>query len=343
MSPAPSGRRRQVEQALAVRGHERGDEDQRRDPLGAVRRRLGDDDAAHAVADEDGRLRPLGQHRADAVGAALERDLLDRRLVRRRRRGGRASRPCGRRLERVDDRLPASRRRRRRRGRGRSGPSRAITRLERQHELALRAARSRRARARARPPRAGTSRSTCGRSAPVAASSAIASIPGRSGSTRMPVTRTRSPAASRSASRPAPDGTEMKHPAVAQRRRARRRRLAADEVEHDVDVADAILDGLARVVDRLVGAEPGQERVLGRARRPDHVGAARLRDLHRQVPDAARGARGPARAALPRRRRSRRAPARPSARRAAAPPPRRRRAPSGIRASWRDGEVTYSA
>ena len=66
-------------------------------------------------------------------------------------------------------------------------------------------------------------------------------------------------------------------------------RLAADEVEHDVDVADALLDGLARVVDRLVGAELGQERVLGRARRPDHVRAARLGDLHRQVPDAAGG------------------------------------------------------
>ena len=47
--------------------------------------------------------------------------------------------------------------------------------------------------------------------------------------------------------------------------------------------------GRGRVVDRLVGAQLREEVVLGGARRADHVSASRLRDLHGEMTDAARG------------------------------------------------------
>src|SRR5262245_3200628 len=78
-------------------------------------------------------------------------------------------------------------------------------------------------------------------------------------------------------------------PAVAQRRKRGPAGLPADKIEDDVGVADAFLDGFAGVVDGLVGAELGQERVLGPAGGADHVGSARLGDLHRQVPDPSGG------------------------------------------------------
>ena len=65
--------------------------------------------------------------------------------------------------------------------------------------------------------------------------------------------------------------------------------LAADEVEHDVDVANGLLDRAEAVVDRLVGAQLGEEPVLGRAGRADHVRTARLRDLHGEMADATGG------------------------------------------------------
>ena len=63
--------------------------------------------------------------------------------------------------------------------------------------------------------------------------------------------------------------------------------LARHEVEHDIDVRDDLLEGPGRVVDRLVDSEIPQEAVLLLAGSPDDVGAARLRDLNGQVPDAA--------------------------------------------------------
>ena len=102
----PLGVAGQVEQALAVPGHERADEDQRPHQLGGVRSHLRDDDAAHAGADEDGGLSLRREHLADALGVALQRDFADRRLV------GAASRQIERLdgvpacLERPDDRFP---------------------------------------------------------------------------------------------------------------------------------------------------------------------------------------------------------------------------------------------
>ena len=124
------------------------------------------------------------------------------------------------------------------------------------------------------------------------------------------------------------------HAVVAEGRERVLRRVAADEVEHDVDVADTRPHRPGRVVDGLVRPERGEERVLLRAGRADHVGAARLRDLHREMPDSARGGRGSGHACRRRRRPSRRAPARRSGPRAGAPPPRRRR---GRRGSGRAG------
>src|SRR3990172_8566869 len=72
---------RQVEQALAVGGHERAHEDQGCDSLGAVRGRLGHDGTTHAVPHEDGSLGSLSQNGADALGAACERDVFDGCLV----------------------------------------------------------------------------------------------------------------------------------------------------------------------------------------------------------------------------------------------------------------------
>ena len=103
----PLRQAREVQQALAARGHERGDEDHRCDPIGAAPGRLGDHHAAHAVADEHRLLRPARQHLADAGGAAVERDLLDRcRVVAAAGKIERLDRVPGR-LERSDHRLPA--------------------------------------------------------------------------------------------------------------------------------------------------------------------------------------------------------------------------------------------
>jgi hypothetical protein len=97
----------EVEQALAVRWHERRDEDQGGDVLGAVGRRLGHDDAAHAVADEDRRLGPARQNLADPPRAARERDALDGGLV--GASAGQVERVdrVTRRFEVPDHRLPA--------------------------------------------------------------------------------------------------------------------------------------------------------------------------------------------------------------------------------------------
>jgi hypothetical protein len=62
--------------------------------------------------------------------------------------------------------------------------------------------------------------------------------------------------------------------------------VAADEVEDDVDVAHGAGDVGGRVVDRLIDAERPQELVLVASCRADHVRAASLRDLRREVPDA---------------------------------------------------------
>ena len=75
------GKVREIQQALAVRGHERRDEHEGRDVPRAVRRSLRDDDAAHAVADEN---RPLGaarEHAADPLRTGCERDVLDRSVI----------------------------------------------------------------------------------------------------------------------------------------------------------------------------------------------------------------------------------------------------------------------
>src|SRR4051812_49070653 len=54
--------------------------------------------------------------------------------------------------------------------------------------------------------------------------------------------------------------------------------VAADRVEHDVDVTDRLGEVDRRVVDDLVGAEPLDELPLASARGRDHVRAERLRD-----------------------------------------------------------------
>ena len=66
-----SGSLRQIEEALAVRGHEGADEDQRGDAVGPVGRCLRDDDAAHAVTDEHGGLGPAREHVAAHALAQL--------------------------------------------------------------------------------------------------------------------------------------------------------------------------------------------------------------------------------------------------------------------------------
>ncbi len=63
--------------------------------------------------------------------------------------------------------------------------------------------------------------------------------------------------------------------------------VAADRVEHDVDVTDRLGEVDRRVVDDLVGAEPLDELPLASARGRDHVRAERLRELDRDVADAA--------------------------------------------------------
>ena len=64
--------------------------------------------------------------------------------------------------------------------------------------------------------------------------------------------------------------------------------LAADEVEHDVDVTRTLGDVIARVVDGLVHPELRQERVLLRTRRAEHVRTPRLGDLYGEMSDSAR-------------------------------------------------------
>src|SRR5919204_561551 len=66
--------------------------------------------------------------------------------------------------------------------------------------------------------------------------------------------------------------------------------VAADRVEHDVDVADRLGEVDRRVVDHLVGAEPLDELPLAPAGGRDHVRAERFRDLDRDVADAAASA-----------------------------------------------------
>ncbi len=81
-------------------------------------------------------------------------------------------------------------------------------------------------------------------------------------------------------------GERDEQPTVAEGAERAQSGLASDRVEHDVDLAERA-DVLARVVDRLVDAELLQEPVLLAPRRADHRRAARLRDLHGEVPHAA--------------------------------------------------------
>ena len=128
---------------------------------------------------------------------------------------------------------------------------------------------------------------TWGRSAPWATSAASDSSPSRSGSTSRPATRDASRRAL--AQRLGAPGHGDEDAVVAEGRERVVSRVAADEVEHDVHVADARPDRPGRVIDGLVRPERREEGVLLRAGRADDVGTARLRDLHREVPDPARG------------------------------------------------------
>ena len=236
MSSAPSGQPREVEQALAVRGHERADEDQRGDPVGAVRRRLRDHDSAHAAADEHGRLGRCAST-AQTRPRSVERDPL------RRSRVVAASGE----VERLD-RVPAAS----------SGPTtgsqlqraaeRAVDEDEAapspgehipsgdQDDLALRTPRlAQLVRARDLLEREGSLH--VGTQLPASTMPRSLPAPSRSGSTRMPVTLTRPAAASSNASRPAPDGDRDEDASVAQARHGASAGVVADEVEHDVDVA----------------------------------------------------------------------------------------------------------
>ena len=56
-----------------------------------------------------------------------------------------------------------------------------------------------------------------------------------------------------------------------------------DQVEHDVDVRDGLLERPGGVVDRLVDPEIAEEVVLLLPGGADHVGASRLGDLHGEV------------------------------------------------------------
>ena len=114
-------------------------------------------------------------------------------------------------------------------------------------------------------------------------------MPTRSGSTRMPQARTRPPARSLISGTDVP-GERYDDAAVAHGRERTDCRIAADCVEDDVDVARLRADVLSRVVDRLVRADPTEELVLRRAGRRDHVPAACLGDLHREMSDSARRA-----------------------------------------------------
>ena len=77
--------------------------------------------------------------------------------------------------------------------------------------------------------------------------------------------------------------------AAAQDRQRPHRVVAADRVDHDVQAAQHLGEVGLPVVDDLVGAERADQLVLGRARRADHVRPERLRDLDRDMPDAAGG------------------------------------------------------
>ena len=103
------------------------------------------------------------------------------------------------------------------------------------------------------------------------------------------MTRTRSPAASRSGVEARRRRHDDEEAAGSQRLECPGCLLAPDEIEHDVDIADGLLDRAAAVVDRLVGPQLGEEPVLGRTGRADHGRAARLRDLHGEMAHATCG------------------------------------------------------
>ena len=98
----------------------------------------------------------------------------------------------------------------------------------------------------------------------------------------------RAPANSRRGSTPPADVTAMKSPPSRTHATARPVSSEPDDVDRDVDVRDGLLDGDRRVVDRFVRSQLRKKGVLARARGPDHVRAACLCDLHREMPDAAR-------------------------------------------------------
>ncbi len=99
--------------------------------------------------------------------------------------------------------------------------------------------------------------------------------------------------------------------------------LAADRVEHEIEVGDDVLEALRPVVDHLVGAElPDQFGVACRAGRRD-VGALAIGRTGPRTSRRRRPRHGPARADRVASRRARRAPARRSAPTAGRPRPAR--------------------
>lgn len=64
--------------------------------------------------------------------------------------------------------------------------------------------------------------------------------------------------------------------------------VGIDGIEDDIHIADRLVHIDRVIVDHLVSAQGVQEFVIGRAGGADHVRAARFRDLHREVADAAR-------------------------------------------------------
>ena len=119
-------------------------------------------------------------------------------------------------------------------------------------------------------------------------------------------------------------------------------RLVSDEIEHDVDIPDAISDPLARVVDRLVDTELVQERVLSERAVPITWAPRAFAICTARCPTPPAAPRTSAlcpgsTAAVSTRACHAVSPASGSA--AASTSLRR----CGVRASWRDGDVTYSA
>ncbi len=253
------------------------------DLVGAAVGCLRDDDPAHAVADENGAFGPLCECRAHALGVRVERDVFQGCLVvAATRQVGRLHR-VARGLERADDRLPAP-------GTG----ERAVDEDEASHQSIvstnLPCVRPVSPASCARP--ASSSGNVCD---DVRAQFARLDEPGdrlQAG----PVGLDEDAGHAHPFARELLERLEARcrrnddeETAVSQRSERAGGGLAADEVEHDVDVADGLLDRAEAVVDRLVGAQLGEEPVLGRTGRADHVRAARLRDLHGEMADATCG------------------------------------------------------